>query len=152
MDEALLKKYLDDDSAFIDYFQELPYIKGFNALIEKLKAECHLLAKENLSLEKKIILSKSTLMQCESDLAPVLLEYEQLREKQEQFISKHGSHAMIYRLKQLSVQNEQECIELARQSQLSTDSLELFIDKFKEKRRQIHQRSDKIEQLSQFHT
>jgi hypothetical protein len=144
LDIASLEKYIEDDSEFIDFFQEISYIKKFNARIQELKNECQQMAKFNLTLEDKVKQAKVSLNQCEGELAPIQSEYERLKEQQNDFLSRHGTQAVLAKLKQLVSIDEQECAQLVQK----TCNLEQFIEEYKEKRKRIHLRHHKIEQLS----
>ena len=150
-----LKKYLEDDAEFIEYFHRLPYIKKCNALIQELKNQAQQLGRENMTLEDKVKQAKQTLEQCEADLVPTQSEYDRLKEHQEEFLSKFGVHTLIQRLKQSVACDEQECtrlIEKVSSQGWSSENLDSFIEAFKEKRKLIHQRQSKIEKLAEMHS
>lgn len=153
MNETTLKKYLDDDSEFIEYFHNLQYIKQFNILINQLRTECQKLAKYNLSLEEHVKKAHNEISKCEAEYSPILSEYERLREQQDDFISKHGTQATMQRLLQLISQNEKECNIMIQDAhndntKWTSENMERFIDTFKEKRKQIHERQNKISMLA----
>lgn len=153
MDERTLEKYLDDDSEFIEYFHNLQYIKQFNILINGLKTECQKLAKHNISLEEHVKRAQNEISKCEAEYSPILSEYERLREQQDDFISKHGTQATIQRLLQFISQGEKECNIMIQDAhndntKWTSDDMERFIDTFKMKRKQIHERQNKVSMLA----
>ncbi len=149
MDRDALDKLMDDDVAFLAFFNKLPTVQELREIESSIISENAKMARANLELEPKLKELHAQVKYLHEQLRQSIEAFSKLEEEQDRLAAPPDPRIVMKQLNQAKKEAFDQSERLAEEWVESGRSGDDFVDKFLELRILHHTRAAKLERLQQ---